>query len=188
MFVLAPSLPQHLMKTDRLELQVHRVISNLYRNLNLLQLLLESVDRPPAVLQPPLLGARSDSDIEMIMGTFDGLDRPKQIFAGDLEQHRLMPRVTMDTRITAHAPARLADDDTVCGGLIAPLYRPNAASHPVHVGPLAEGRIRQPMQWQDCARSFPNGQLNVSNNLKNWSTAYRDRMTKLPLGSGFLLR
>jgi hypothetical protein len=91
MFMLAAGLPQHLMQADRLELKVRRVISNLQRNLDLLQLLLEAVDRPPAALQPPLLRARSDSEIEMIVGTFNGLDRAKQIFTGHLEQHRLMP-------------------------------------------------------------------------------------------------
>jgi hypothetical protein len=163
MFVLSPSLLQHLMKRDRLELQVHRVISNLYCNLDLLQLLLEPVDRPPAALQPPLLGARSDSEIEMVMGTFDCLDRPKQILAGDFEQHRLKPRVPMDTNIGSPAPVRLADDDTVCGELVAPLYRPKAASRPVHVALSQEGATGCRGKPRAIVSQWP---VKRSNNLK----------------------
>jgi hypothetical protein len=88
LFVLATSLPQDLLNAYRRKLEAPRAFLDAQRSQDLLELLLEPVDRVLTGPQTSEFGARSDSKPKEFMSALDDLEWLPEIGSGDGEQHR----------------------------------------------------------------------------------------------------
>jgi hypothetical protein len=89
LLILAASLPEHLMDAYRHELEALRRFSDAQRSQDLLQLILEPVDRVLTGPQTSQFGARSDSEPKEFVSALDDLERLPKIVTGYGEQYRL---------------------------------------------------------------------------------------------------
>jgi hypothetical protein len=104
LFVLAAGLPQDLLDAYRRKLKASRAFSDAQRSQDLLELLLEPVDRVLTGSQISKFGARSDSNPEEFVSALNDLEWLPEIVPGYGEQHCLEIRDFFRSRGGCHAP------------------------------------------------------------------------------------
>jgi hypothetical protein len=104
MFVLPARLPQDPLDPHRRELQASASFSKAQRGQDLLQLLLEPVNRGLTGTQPSQFGARPDSMAKQFVSALDDLQWLAKIVASYGKLHRLEVRNPARSGSAGHAP------------------------------------------------------------------------------------
>jgi hypothetical protein len=123
LFVLAASLPQHLLDAYRRQLEAPRKFSDAQRSQDLLQLLLKPVDGVLTGPQTSEFGARSDPKRKEFVSALDDLEWLPEIVSGYGEQHRLEVRDSVRPSRGRHVPRYRSRRASCCPETLVAFFR-----------------------------------------------------------------
>jgi hypothetical protein len=138
LFVLAASLPQHLLDAHRRQLEAPRRFSDAQRSQDLLQLLLKPVDGVLTGPQTSQFGARSDSKCKEFVSALNDLEWLPEIVPGYGEQHRLEVRDSVRPSSGRHIPRYRSRRASGCPETLVAFFRPDMVAHVAHARSLAD--------------------------------------------------
>jgi len=132
MFVLAASLPQDLPDAYWPKLEALRTFPNAHSHQELVQLLLEPVNRDLTGMQTSQFGTRSDSKAKQFVSTLDDLEWLAKVVAGHGEQQCLEVCNPMLSSSSGHPPGHGTRHAGGCPEVPLAIFRPDMVSHIMH--------------------------------------------------------